>query len=386
MDFTRLGLRDALVQGLAKQGITAPAPIQTQGIPPILNNEDVFLNAETGTGKTLAFLLPLFERIDCTVKDLQVVILAPTHELAMQIHEQSTTLARNSGIPVRSQALIGSAAVKRQIEGLKKKPHLVVGSAGRIQHLITLKKLKLQKVRAVVLDEMDRLLVDESLQQIRRILAMVPRERQMIFCSATRQPKSLAEAQSLCPGLQGVSTAANRIAPNIEHLYCVGEERDKFTLLRKLIHAQNPERALVFLHRNEDVEELVTRLAFHKINVVGLHGGMDKLERKNGLDGFRRGKSRVLVASDVAARGLDISGVTHVYNLNAPSSGKDYLHRVGRTGRAGVSGCAVTLLTDPELRLVRRYEQELDLVMTRISVRQGRVILPRAPEHRPADT
>ena len=374
MSFTRLGLTEPLEQGLTIQGITTPTPIQTLGIPPILNGDNVYLSAETGTGKTLAFLLPLFQAIDNTTKDLQVMILAPTHELAMQIHQQAVTLARNSGIPVRSQALIGTAAVKRQLEGLKKKPHLVVGSAGRIQHLIGLKKLKLQKVRTVVLDEMDRLLVDESLTRIQQILRTVPRERQMIFCSATRQPKSMAEAKDMAPDLKAVFTADNRVSPDIEHLYCVSEERDKFTMLRKLIHAQKPDRALVFLHRNEDVEELVTRLAFHKIEVAGLHGGLDKMERKSNLDGLKRGKIRVLVASDVAARGLDIPGVTHVYNFNAPSSGKDYLHRAGRTGRAGLPGCAVTLLTEQEVRLAGRYEEELKLTMTRVTPREGRVI------------
>jgi superfamily II DNA/RNA helicase len=374
MHFTRLGLSDSLEQGLHAQGITTPTTIQTKGIPAILDGRDVYLSAETGTGKTLAFLLPLFQRIDCSGKDLQVVIIAPTHELAMQIHEQAATLARNSGIPVRSQALIGSAAVKRQIEGLKKKPHLVVGSAGRLQHLISLKKLKLHNVRTVVLDEMDRLLVDESLNRIRQIARLLPRERQTIFCSATRQPRSMAEAKAMAPGLETVFTADNRVSPDIEHLFCVGEQRDRFTMLRKLIHAQKPERALVFLHRNEGVEELVTRLAFHKIEVAGLHGGMDKMERKNNLARLKRGRIRVLVASDVAARGLDIPEVTHVYNFDAPSSGKDYLHRAGRTGRAGVSGCAMTLLTEPELRLIRRYREELSLVMTRVTIREGRVI------------
>ena len=377
MTFTSLGLDDSVGKGLALQDITTPTPIQSLGIPPILNGENVFLSAETGTGKTLAFLLPLFQSIDPATKDLQVVILAPTHELAMQIHQQVITLAQNSEKPVRSQALIGSAAVKRQLEGLKKKPHLVVGSAGRIQHLIGLKKLKLHKVRAVVLDEMDRLLVDESLNQIRQILRMIPRERQMIFCSATRQPRSVAEAETMAPDLKTVFTADNQVSPDIEHLYSVSEERDRFTILRKLLHAQNPERALVFLHRNEGVEELVTRLAFHKIEVAGLHGGLDKMERKNNLDGFRRGKIKVLVASDVAARGLDIPGVTHVYNFDAPSSGKDYLHRVGRTGRAGEAGCAVTLLAEQELRLVERYEKELKLDISRITLRQGQVIRAR---------
>ena len=374
MTFGELELSPALVAALGKQEITEPTPIQVAALPVLVAGKDAYLNAETGTGKTLAYLLPIFSRLVAEQQVTQAVIVAPTHELAIQIQRQCADLGQNAGWAIRSLLLIGGTPMDRQIEKLKKKPHVVVGSPGRILELIGMGKLKTQGVRSVVIDEADRLLVAESLPTIRAIVQAMPRGRQLIFASATQQRESAAAIATLAPDLVMLQTGAAAVNENIEHFYLVCEERDKPDVLRRLLHALRPERALVFVHRSELARDVTSKLAHHKIPVAELHAAGDKRDRKQAMDGFRSGQVPVLVASDVAARGLDVAGITHVVNLDVPSQSKAYLHRVGRTARAGAKGQAVTLMTADEVRLVRRYEKELGIAMLRVRLREGRVL------------
>jgi superfamily II DNA/RNA helicase len=374
MTFNELGLPPALVAALTKESITEPTPIQEQAVPVLLTGTSTYLNSETGTGKTLAYLLPLFCRIDPALEATQVMVIVPTHELAIQIQRQAGLLAQNSGLPIRSVLLIGGTLMQRQIDKLKKKPQVVIGSPGRINELIDLNKLKAQNVKTVVIDEADRLLEGSSLTTMRAILRHVPRERQMIFVSATEQPACTSEAEALAPGLLRIHAGASQVNSNIEHLYLLCEERDKPDVLRKMIHALRPERALVFVHRNERAEAIAAKLAHHKIAVADLHGAFDKSERKKAMDDFRSGRVTVMIASDVAARGLDIKGISHIFNVDMPTESKAYLHRVGRTARAGAKGYAVSLMTEQEGRLADRYESELGIQMTEVCLYEGRVL------------
>ncbi len=373
MSFTDLGISNELVQALEKEGITAPMPVQVAAIPSLNEGRDAYVSAETGMGKTLAFLLPIFGKIDPAVPNAQAIILAPTHELASQIHQQALRLAQNSGLPVKSLLLIGGANTKRQLEKLKKKPQLVVGSSGRILELIRMKKLKVPKVGTVVVDEADRMLFGDSLDAVREILATLPSPPQLVFVSATEQKASSAEACRLAPELVQLSAGSNRVNANIQHIYFVGEERGKADLLRRLIRAIEPERALVFVHRNKDAELVKSKMEHYNIPVADLHGARGKLERKKAIDDIRKGTVNVLIASDIAARGLDIKGVTHIFNYDAPSGSKDYLHRAGRTGRAGEGGYAISLMTPQETRLAKRYESELGIEMVEAIIREGQI-------------
>lgn len=384
MTFAELGLLPALTKALTTENITEPMPIQTEAIPLLLAGKSAYLNSETGTGKTLAYLLPLFQRIDPLLAATQLIVVVPTHELAIQIQRQAGALAVNSGLPIRSVLLIGGTLMQRQIDKLKKKPQVVIGSPGRIRDLITLGKVKTHLVRAVVLDEADRLLTAESLATIRVLVKSTPHNRQLVCVSATEQADATREATTLAPGLAMIRAGAGRVNSDIEHLYIVCEERDKPDWLRKLIHAFKPERSLVFVHRNEDAEVVASKLAHHKIKVADLHGAFTKIERKKAMDDFRGNRVNVMIASDVAARGLDIKEITHVFNLDIPSGSMAYLHRVGRTARAGAKGCAISLLTDRDLRLVRRFEQELGITMTPILLRQGEVMVVEHPAARPS--
>jgi superfamily II DNA/RNA helicase len=382
MTFAELDVGPDLVAALARQQITEPTAIQVAALPVLLAGKDAYLNAETGTGKTLGYLLPIFCRLDAKQEATQVVIAAPTHELAIQIQRQCCDLAQNAGWPIRSLLLIGGTSMVRQIEKLKTRPHIVVGSPGRIRELIGMGKLKTRAIRNVVIDEADRLLVADGLPAIRAIIQATPPGRQLIFASATEQRESAEAIATLAPEVVMLRAGAAPVNENIEHLYLVCEGRDKPEVLRKLLHALRPERAMVFVHRNETAESVAAKLAHHKIPVADLHAASDKLDRKQAMDEFRSARIHVLIASDVAARGLDIKGVTHVVNLDVPTQSKAYLHRVGRTGRAGAKGQAVTLMTGDEVRLVRRYERELGIVMHHVRVCEGRVIAAEEPVRR----
>jgi superfamily II DNA/RNA helicase len=379
MTFADLHVPPELVSALARQQISEPTAIQIAAVPVLLAGKDAYLNAETGTGKTLAYLLPIFCRLDAKQEATQAVIVAPTHELAIQIQRQCRDLAQNSGWPIRSLSLIGGTSMDRQIDKLKSKPHVVVGSPGRIRELIGMGKLKTQAVRSVVIDEADRLLLAESLPAIRAILHAAPAGRQLIFASATEQPECAAAIATLAPELQMIRAGTAAVNENIEHLYLVCEERDKPDLVRKLWHALRPERAIVFVHRNETAERVAAKLAHHQIPAADLHAASDKRSRKQAMDDFRSGQVRVLIASDVAARGLDFQGVTSIFNLDAPTQSKAYLHRVGRTARAGAKGQAATLMTEAEVRLVQRYEKELGIVMHHVRLREGRLLSVERP-------
>jgi superfamily II DNA/RNA helicase len=373
MTFTDLQLPPDLIAALSKQQISEPTPIQGTALPVLLAGKDAYLHAETGTGKTLAYLLPLMARIDPAQAATQVVIVAPTHELAIQIHRQSCELAQNAGRAIRSVLLIGGTATARQIEKLKSKPQVVVGSPGRMVELIERGKLKTTHLRAIVVDEADRLLQDESLSWIQKIVGLAPPARQLIFASATIEAQTRHVLATLAPQAVTLSPGTAAVNENIQHLYLICEERDKPDILRKLLHALDIPRSIVFVHRNEVAERVAAKLTHHKLAVADLSAGLDKLDRKHAMDGIRSGAINIMIASDLAARGLNIPAVTHVFNLDVPTTAKAYLHRVGRTGRAGARGTAISLLTEIEARLVRRYEQELGIVMQYVEVRGGHI-------------
>jgi ATP-dependent RNA helicase DeaD len=375
MMFTDLLLPTELIAALAKQQISEPTPIQSAAIPVLMAGKDAYLNAETGTGKTLAYLLPLFMRIDPAQAATQLVIIAPTHELAIQIHRQSCDLAQNAGRAIRSVLLIGGTPTDRQIEKLKAKPHVVVGSPGRIVELIERGKLKTPHIRSIVVDEADRLLHDESLEWIQKIVSAAPPARQLIFASATIESQTRQVMATLSPDVVMLSPGTAAVNENIEHLYLVCEERDKPDVLRKLLHAFDVPRSIVFVHRNDVAETVAAKLAHHKLVVADLNAELNKMDRKQAMDGIRSGAIRIMIASDLAARGLNILGVTHVFNLDVPTMSKAYLHRVGRTARAGAKGTAISLVTEIEARLIRRYEKELGITMQCIRVRDGHVSL-----------
>ncbi len=365
--FSTLGLSQHRLNALTQQNITTPAKIQTQAYPILSRQQDVWLSAPTGSGKTLAYLLPLLERIDAMTTDLQVAILAPTQELAVQIYDCICRLEQGGSPAVRSQLLIGNASAQRQKEKLKQKPHIVVGTCGRMLELGNARKLKLHLCKSVVIDEADSMLGPDSIEDVEAFLKMTPRDRHLVFTSATEKGDAFQIAQSIGTDVSWLQCAERQSVPTIQHSYIEARYHNKAKALQHLLQTLQPERAIVFLHRNATAEELGEELTHRHLDLLVLHGGMSKFERQKALNQFRRGKVKVLIASDVAARGLDIKDVTHIINFDLPSSSDDYLHRAGRTGRMGAAGNAISIATEEELKLIRRYERDLDIQIQPIS-------------------
>lgn len=384
--FEELGVNPELTAGLAKAGIINPTEVQAAVIPAALEGRDVIGRSATGTGKTLAYLLPIFQRIDTTKRDIQAMIMAPTHELAIQILRQVELLAQNSGLPVTSTSLIGNVNVMRQIDRLKEKPHIVVGSSGRILELIQKKKIAAPTIKTIVLDEADRLLDENNFATVRAVVQTTLRDRQLMIFSATITKKTRETADNLLREAQLIDipdSGASR--PDIEHFYFVAEQRDKIEMLRKLVFALKVERALVFVNRGDDIETTVAKLNHHGLKAVGLHGSSFKQSRKESLQEFRNGKAQLLVASDIAARGLDIPGVAFVFNLDLPEEPQVYLHRAGRTGRAGNKGTALCILNPREAAMIERFAKVLKLDFKAKTIARGQLLdshkqeFPKAP-------
>lgn len=373
--FDKLNLNKDMVEALKNLKITEATEVQEKSIPLALVGKNILAQSETGTGKTLAYLLPLIEKLQKDKKEMQAIILAPTYELCMQIHNTILELKKESGVSITSTQLIGSANIARQIEKLKDKPNILVGSAGRVLELIRKKKITASTIKTIVLDEVDKLLDNKNIPLIKEIVKNTQKVDQFLMFSATINNSSLQLSKELVEDLEVIRVkGSNKVNEDITHNYIMVEERKKIEYLRKLIHAARPKRAIVFISNSFNVDQTLEKLKFHKINAATIHGDIDKDERKNALESFRKGKIQVLVASDVAARGLDIKGVTHVINLDTPRDPKNYLHRVGRVGRAGEKGEAYSLVDNRDLNNIRVYEKDLNLKFNRKYVYMGKVL------------
>lgn len=367
-NFQTLGLSDALVAGLAKQDITVPTDIQTKMIPAIMTGKDVVGRSETGSGKTLAYLLPIFQNIDPNVRGTQAIILTPTHELAAQVHRQAELLAKNAGANVGCALIIGTARLQRQVERLREKPPIVVGSTGRILDLIKRKKIQAHLVKTIVLDEGDRLLEDGNFAAVQAVIKTTLRDRQLVLLSASvggetqQRAKEIMKEDALF--VEGASQVG-QVPDTISHYFILTAPREKFLMLRKVLAGEKPKKAMVFLNNPENIEVTVDKLNYHGIKAAGIYGQVGKLDRKTALDDFREGRVQVLVASDIGARGLDIPDVTHVINLDIPEDPTHYLHRAGRCGRQGQTGCAISIVTPYERRWIHKYERYGDCVLPR---------------------
>ncbi len=347
--FLKLGLSEALAEAVGKMGFTEPMPIQEQAIPQALTGVNIVGQSATGSGKTLAYLLPALAQIKPDSPALQALVLAPTYELAMQISQQLQQVIQNSGLPIRSMALIGGANIARQIDNLKKKPQIVVGSAGRILELQKKGKLKLQQVKVLVLDEFDRLLDDQNQESVAKVQSCLDKQCQYLLFSATASGKALDRAQFLAEPKIIKINERTALQPQLENYYFIVEFRDKIDILRKLTKTLAVKRGLVFVNKVYDVEKTIEKLAHQGITAASLIGSDDKMARKNAVADFAKGKVTLLLATDLAARGLDIPGVDYVFNLDLPENDKVYLHRVGRTGRAGAKGTAISLVDSKEI-------------------------------------
>ncbi|WP_097026686.1 DEAD/DEAH box helicase [Clostridium peptidivorans] len=373
--FDKLGLNNNLIEGLKKANIINPTPIQSKVIPLALEKKDLIGQSQTGSGKTLAYLLPLFQNIDSSKREMQALILAPTHELVMQIDSEIKLLSENSGAGITSTPIIGEVNAKRQIEKLKEKPHIIVGSVGRVLELISQKKIKAHTIKTIVLDEADNLLAKDKLSIVKNIIKTTLRDRQLMAFSATIHEETLNITKEIMKEPEVIKIEdIDTVNENIEHMYFVSDPREKIETLRKLVASINPKRAIVFLNRSEEVDLATVRLKYHHINAEGIYSNTSKEDRKKALEGFRSGKVQLLVSSDIAARGLDVKDVTHIFNLNLPSDPKEYLHRSGRTGRAGDFGTSISIISPVELSLIKKYEKNLNIIVKPKKIFKGKIM------------
>lgn len=387
--FQELGIAPQLVERLAALSITTPTTVQQQAIPPLSQGSSLVFQSETGTGKTLAYLLPLLQQIDESIQQIQLLIVAPTHELASQIKSQIQLV---TDIP--AVLLIGGAPIKRQVEMLKKKPLIAVGGAARLMELVYLKKLKVHQVKAIVLDEADRLLAPELRDDTTALCQALPAEVQLAACSATINGKTEKIIQSLVRRQQDEGELEKRILPpedilqkKITHIAIYSETRDKVDTLRRLLVAEmeaatkgQPLKAMVFTARPADVDIILSKLTYKKMQCSALHAKQDKVKRKQALDQFRKGSCPVLITSDLAARGLDIPDVTHIIQLDMPSNMDFFVHRAGRTGRNGRSGLNIVIGDGYEMRQLAAAEKKLHLVVYPKVLYKGKLV---APEQEP---
>ncbi len=355
MTFSDFNLTPTLQQAISEAGFKEPSPVQKESIPIILEGNDIIAQAQTGTGKTAAFGLPMLSLMqnDGTVEGLVIV---PTRELAMQVSDELYKFGRLSGL--RTATVYGGTPYGKQIERIKQ-ASVVIATPGRLQDLLQSGKIKLNP-RFVVLDEADEMLDMGFLDEIKNIFTFLPKKRQTLMFSAT-MPKAIRKlAEEILHNPKTVSiTKSDSTNSDITQLYYVVNDRERDDALVRLIDYKNPTKAIIFCRMKSEVDRLINHLTSQGFKVGGLHGDMEQKQREIAIRGFKNSDVDLFVATDVAARGLDVNDVSHVFNYHIPFDSESYVHRIGRTGRAGKSGEAITLVSPNELRTIKRIEKDV---------------------------
>lgn len=353
------------MKSLEKMGFEEATPIQAETIPLAMQGKDVIGQAQTGTGKTAAFGIPMIEKIDKTAKTIQGLVVAPTRELAIQVAEEINRLGKFKGI--RTLPVYGGQHMDRQIRALKDGPHIVVATPGRLLDHMRRKTIRINNVQTAVLDEADEMLNMGFIDDIRDILKGIPEDRQTLLFSAT-MPKEIREiANTLMKSPTEVKVKAKEMTvENIDQYFVEVPERLKFDTLTNHIDIHAPTLAIIFSRTKKRVDEIAEGLQARGFRSEGIHGDLTQGKRMSVLNKFKNGRIEILVATDVAARGLDISGVSHVYNFDIPQDPESYVHRIGRTGRAGRTGEAVSFITPREMAHLHLIEKVTKSKMKRL--------------------
>ncbi len=360
MKFTDFNLKETIQAAIAEAGFTEPSPVQKDAIPLVLEGHDMIAQAQTGTGKTAAFGLPIMSMMkgDGSVEGLVIV---PTRELAMQVSDELYRFGQMSGL--KTATVYGGTAYGKQIDRIKQ-ASIVVATPGRLQDLLESGKIKMNP-QFVVLDEADEMLDMGFLDEIKNIFTFLPQERQTLMFSAT-MPNSIRKlAEQILKNPKTVSiTKSESTNTSITQLYYVVQEKERDDALVRLIDYKNPNKCIIFCRMKKEVDRLVAHLTAQGFKVSGLHGDMEQKQREVTIRAFKQGGIDIFVATDVAARGLDVNDVTHVFNYHIPFDSESYVHRIGRTGRGGKTGEAITLVSPNELRTIKRIEKDVGTKMT----------------------
>jgi len=353
--FEDFGLSSEMLKSILSMGFEEPTPIQAKTIPVLLMGKDVIGQAQTGTGKTAAFGIPIIEKVDRQINSVQAIVLAPTRELAMQAAEEMNKLGKNK--KVYALPVYGGTSIERQIKALAKGVHVVVGPPGRVLDHIERRTLSLKEVKIVVLDEADEMLDMGFVEDITKILKTTPETRQTLLFSATMPEEILKISKRHMKSPERIRIATDTLtAPKISQIVYEVRNADKLDALCRLVDFGSEGIYLVFCHTKREVDEVSQHLRLRGYGADAMHGDYTQAQREAVLKKFRDGRVDILVATDVAARGLDISSISHVVNYSIPQNPESYVHRIGRTGRAGREGVAITFVTpreDRQLRLIQ---------------------------------
>lgn len=354
--FEELQISEPILKALNDMGFEEPTPIQKEAIPVAKSGRDMIGQAQTGTGKTAAFGIPALEQVDENLKEVQVLILSPTRELAIQVAEELNKMAQFTSI--QALPIYGGQDIGRQFRSLRKNPQIIVATPGRLMDHMDRGSIKFDHVKVVILDEADEMLNMGFVDDINKILTAVPDERQTLLFSAT-MPKAIQElAETYLTEPELIRMKPTQVTMDlIEQYYIEVQDRQKFDVLCRLLDMQAPELAIVFGRTKRRVDEVTEGLKKRGYMAEGIHGDLSQQKRDTVIRQFREGTIDILVATDVAARGLDISGVTHVYNYDLPQDPESYVHRVGRTGRAGKAGVAMTFVIPREIEHLHAIER-----------------------------
>lgn len=381
--FSQLGIEDSYIQKLNSHEIRQATAVQMQAIPELLRGSSLMFQSETGTGKTLAYLLPILQRIekiDNPQKKVRIIIISPTIELASQIKSQ-VQLVTDS----KAALLVGGAPIKRQIELLKEKPLIVIGGPARILELFHLKKLKLDDTMALVLDEADRLISRELRDYTDELISAVKKDVQLVAASATINLKTQKILEEKRPHSENSGQEKIKflllppedvLRKRITHYALFAETRDKIDSLRKLLLAEKPEKALIFTSKLDQVANIVSKLKYKNIECSALTAKTEKTERKATIDRFRSGKIKILVTSDLVARGMDIPDISHVIQMDMPSDDDFFIHRAGRTARMGKSGTNIVIADAYEMRKYAAIEKKLKITVYPRMLYKGSLVDP----------
>ncbi len=373
--FISLGLSRTLADLLARGGITAPTRIQQKAIPAALKGADVIGRSQTGTGKTLAYLLPFLHRVKADDEGVQVLVMTPTRELARQVFDVLRPFAEALGLDAAD--VIGGRTIENQIRKLRRSPHFIIGTPGRLLDHIRRRAVDLTTVKAVVLDEADQMLAAGFREDMEAIIDETPKKRQILLFSATMPDAAVRLARKYMKSPAVIDAAPKVAASTVEQRVYMTTQDHKFRLLLRHLEEMRPYMALVFCNTRDEAHQLADRLAEATDLVVDeLHGDMSQGQRNQVIRNFEKAKIQVLVASDIAARGLDVEGVTHVFNYGIPRNLEYYVHRIGRTGRAGTKGLSVTYAVPEDALLLRRLERAIDETITRYN-EKGEVLRVR---------
>lgn len=383
-NFLKFGLDEQLAVGLEKMGFEAFTQIQAEVLPVALTGKNIIGKSATGTGKTLAYLLPIVQKIEMDNRALQAVVLAPTYELAMQIYRQLELLMQKAEKKITIASLIGGANISRQVDKLKNKPQIVVGSVGRILELQKKGKLQFKNVKMVVLDEADRMVDDQNFAMVRQFVKQVPVDVQYMLFSATISRKTFSKADEFAKEpVEILLKDETTLSENILHSYFLADFRDKIDVLRKITRGLEIKRGLVFVNKTHDIKIVTEKLLYHGLKVGSLAGDANKIERKKAIDDFTKGKVTLMIASDVAARGLDIPDIDFVIHHDVGDNESVYTHRAGRTGRAGKKGQSISLVAPKEIKKISDFAERLQIEIKPKQLLQGKIVdFRRRPTNR----